>query len=292
LANFHSVKSLFDSQRLSYFTFSPKCDKPIKAVIRHLPLDIPAKDIHDGLVNLGFDVIRVKQMTTTRRSSPEHSKITNLQLFLVTLPKTVRSQEIFRLPSLGHIAIRVEAYRAQKGLTQCHNCRQFRHVWANYKHPPRCLWCGGDNLHKECPEMENAASTPACCNCRLTEGENSHPANYRVCSHAKEELQRKKSKQSPKSTFGRAFTPTLATPGVSFAAALRATRQQQRPQAPQAQTAGEKPSSPISVPQQKAGQSVPAPNVNNSHLDNMLRVVTVVQQIMTEFNGAVSEEDK
>jgi hypothetical protein len=33
-----------------------------------------------------------------------------------------------------------------------------------------------------------------------------------------------------------------------------------------------------------------ASNVNSLSLDNMFRVVTAVQQIMTEFNGAVSEE--
>jgi hypothetical protein len=49
---------------------------------------------------------------------------------------------------------------------------------------------------------------------------------------------------------------------------------------------------PASGQQQNAGQSVQAPNVNSQPLDNMLRVVTVVQQIMTEFNGGVSEEDK
>jgi hypothetical protein len=41
--------------------------------------------------------------------------------------------------------------------------------------------------------------------------------------------------------------------------------------------------------QQETGQSVPAPTVNSDSLD-MLRVLTVVQQIMTEFKGAVSEE--
>jgi hypothetical protein len=81
-------------------------------VIGHLPLNTPAKDISEGLVNLGFDVVSVKQMTTTRRSSPEDAKTTNLSLFLVTLFKTAKSQEIFRLPSFYHIAIRVEAYRA------------------------------------------------------------------------------------------------------------------------------------------------------------------------------------
>jgi hypothetical protein len=45
--------------------------------------------------------------------------------------------------------------------------------------------------------------------------------------------------------------------------------------------------------QQATGQSVGAPNVNSLPLDNsMLRTVTAVQQFMTEFDGAVSEEEK
>jgi hypothetical protein len=44
--------------------------------------------------------------------------------------------------------------------------------------------------------------------------------------------------------------------------------------------------------QQETGQSVRAANVNSQPLDNMLRAVTLVQQFMTDFNGAVSEEDK
>jgi hypothetical protein len=54
---------------------------------------------------------------------------------------------------------------------------------------------------------------------------------------------------------------------------------------------GVNPSNPASV-HQKSGQSVRSPTVSSQPLDNMLRVVTFVQQIMTEFNGAVSEEDK
>jgi hypothetical protein len=164
LADFQSIKSYFDNQSLQYYTVFPKSEKPIKAVIRHLPYTTPAEDISDGLVSVGFDVVSVKQMTFTRRSPPEESKVINLPLFLVTLPRTAKSQEIFRLPSLCHIAIRVEAYGAQNSLTQCHNCQQFGHVWANCKQPPRCLWCGGGHLHKDCPEKGNTTSTPACCN--------------------------------------------------------------------------------------------------------------------------------
>jgi hypothetical protein len=124
-------------------------------------------------------------------------------LFLITLPRTTKSQEIFKLSSLCHISISVEAYRAQTGLTQCHNCQQFGHVSANYRQPPHCLWCGGGHLHKECPEKGNSSSTPACCNCQLAEGEKDHSANYWGCSHAKEELQKRKVQRAPKPATGR-----------------------------------------------------------------------------------------
>jgi hypothetical protein len=85
-------------------------------------------------------------------------------LFLITLPRMAKSHEIFKLSSLCHISISVEGYRAQTGLTQCHNYQQFGHVWANCTQPPNCLWCRGGHLHKECPEKGNSSSTPACCN--------------------------------------------------------------------------------------------------------------------------------
>jgi hypothetical protein len=60
MADFQSVKSYFENNSLSYFSYFPKHEKPIKAVIRHLPLNTPAEDISDGLVSLGYDVINVK----------------------------------------------------------------------------------------------------------------------------------------------------------------------------------------------------------------------------------------
>jgi hypothetical protein len=76
-------------------------------------------------------------------------------------------------------------------------------------------------------------------------------------------------------------------------AALQGSTQQQKSQAPQIPTAGwpatDKEIVPAPVQPQQSGQSVRAQKVNSQPLDNMLQVVTVVQQIMTEFNGAVSE---
>jgi hypothetical protein len=66
MADFQHSNPTYKKNSLAYFTFYPKSLKPIKAVIRHDPLNTPAEDISDGLVSLGVDVISVKQMTVTR----------------------------------------------------------------------------------------------------------------------------------------------------------------------------------------------------------------------------------
>jgi hypothetical protein len=161
--NYQSVKTYFETNNLSYYTIYPKSEKPIKAVIRHLPVNTPAEDIAEGLVDLGFDVISVKQVSTARWSPEGIANIT-LPLLIVTLPRTAKTQDLFKLSNLCHISIKVESYKSQNTLTQCYNCQKFGHVWANCKQPARCLCCGGGHLHRHCPEKENASSTPACCN--------------------------------------------------------------------------------------------------------------------------------
>jgi hypothetical protein len=60
IADFSAIRKHLENNNLSYFTFFPKSEKPIKAVIHHLPMNTPAQDISDGLVDLGFDIISVK----------------------------------------------------------------------------------------------------------------------------------------------------------------------------------------------------------------------------------------
>jgi hypothetical protein len=130
IKDFQAVKAHFDQNNLCYFTFFPKSEKPLKAVIHYLPSNTPAEDIAKALLDLGFDVIIVKQMRTTRRSTPEQPTPLQrpLPLLLITLSRTPKSQEIFKITNLCHIAIKVEAYRSRNSLTQCFNCQQFGHV--------------------------------------------------------------------------------------------------------------------------------------------------------------------
>jgi hypothetical protein len=99
MADFQSFKSHIEIQNLSYHSFFPKFEKPIKEAIRHLPHNTPAEDISDGLVSLGLDDVSIKQMTATRRSPPEDSKFIYLPLFLINAVDS-KVPESFRLSTL------------------------------------------------------------------------------------------------------------------------------------------------------------------------------------------------
>jgi hypothetical protein len=270
---------------LSLLKFSYS-DWPIKAVIRHLPGNTPAEDIAKELQALGFIVISVRQLTSKRPQAP-----VSLPLFLITLPRSDKSQEIFQLTSLSHVMVKVEAYRAQTGLTQCYNCQQFGHIWANCKQPPKCVWCGGGHIHQECPGKEKRGSTPACCNCKLTEREKPHPSIYRGCKLAKEEMQnRRAQKLQAKEPAGRVFSTRLVTPTVSFAEAVRTAGHNRpcstRPQ----QTIGGGGKEKTDKPNKEKERDLSGQTAGNNHtssLDNMFKVVTVAQQIMTGLNECV-----
>jgi hypothetical protein len=154
LTDFSAHKAYFQKENLYFSTFHPKSLKSIKAVIRHLPSLTPAEEIYETLEKLGFDIIRIKQMTSNRRALPEvGSNPTNhfLPPFLITLHRNEKSQEIFKLTGLYHISVKVEAYKTSSKLIQCHNCQQFGHVWANCSQPPpppRGMQCEGGHLHK------------------------------------------------------------------------------------------------------------------------------------------------
>jgi hypothetical protein len=104
-----------------------------------------------------------------------------------------------------------------------------------------------------------------------------HTHNYRGCSHAKDEVRKRKLQTAPKTTTGRVFSSSFTIPGLSFVAALRA-------KAVTVSATMKQPRIPAPVQhqqQQETCQSVRGPDVNNLSLDIVFRVAIVVQQIMT-----------
>jgi hypothetical protein len=154
MADYKTIQNVLSKKGLPFFIFYTKGDNLVKAVIRHLPNNFP--------------------------------------LFLITLVRNQKSLDIFKISSLCNIIVKVEVYKSESGLTQCYNCQLFGHIWVKCRQPARCMWCGGGHRYRECSEKENTQSFPSCCNCNLKDGQLPHPTNYRDCSYAKEELQRRK----------------------------------------------------------------------------------------------------
>ncbi|PNF27753.1 hypothetical protein B7P43_G12787, partial [Cryptotermes secundus] len=285
MADYKATQNLLNQKGLSFFTFYTKGDNPVNAVIRHLPSNTSSEDITVALQELAYEVISVKQMAAKRPFPTGHTLI-SLFLFLVTLARNHKSQEIFKITNLCNIIVKVQAYKSKSGLTQRYNCQRFGHIWVHCRQPPRGLWCGGGHRHRECLEKENTKSIPRCCNCELKDGESPHPTNYRGCSYAKEELWRRKNQcVTNQGSSGRTFFSKYATAKRTFASVLHSSVEAKQPSVQQ--KASNSPQN-QQFTNKASGQSVQTKMVNSNATD-MFVAFTMVQQIMTGLSRAASE---
>jgi hypothetical protein len=239
MAGYKVIQNLLSQKGLPFFTFYTRGEKPVKALIRHLPINTSSEDITVALQELGYEVISVKQMTVKSPSPEGEVTLVSLHLFFITLVRNQKSLDIFKISSLCNIIVKVEAYKFKSDLTQCYNCQSFGHIWVHCRQPPRCMWCGGGHRHRECPEKENTHSIPSCCNCKLKDGESPQPTNYRSCSYAKEELKSRKNQGiSNQGSARRTFFSKYKTPERSFVSALRSSVESKQPLENQKESAG------------------------------------------------------
>jgi hypothetical protein len=98
MTDYSAMKFYLQENNFHCVTFSPDSEKPLRAVIRHLPPDTPTEDFSDGLEYLGFNVINMRQMTATRKAANGKTHVETLTLFLVTLTKRKKN-----ITSLGDI---------------------------------------------------------------------------------------------------------------------------------------------------------------------------------------------
>jgi hypothetical protein len=85
------------------------------------------------------------------------------------------------------------------------------------------MWCRDGHLHKKSPGKGNTASIPTCCNCELMDTEEPNPSNYRGCTHAKDEMRKRKSQRAHRTATGRVISSSRTTPGLSFAVVQRSS---------------------------------------------------------------------
>jgi hypothetical protein len=70
MVDYNAIQEFRTEKNLHFFTFYTKADKPVKAIIRHLPGNIYSENITVALQEIDYDVASVKQ-TTAKRPIPE-----------------------------------------------------------------------------------------------------------------------------------------------------------------------------------------------------------------------------
>lgn len=87
--------------KCNYVVFHLPEDKPLKVVIRGLPLELPIGDIQNNLIERGFPVTAIHQF----RKGPNRSP---LPLFQITLRKDAAGKRIFNIHDILDIPVQVE----------------------------------------------------------------------------------------------------------------------------------------------------------------------------------------
>lgn len=180
------LHALRDNKIEHMFLSSEADKKPIKVVIRGLPMSTKLDDIQEDLQDQGFPVETVGQMKSL------HKKKARMPLFLVTLRDDAKARSILELRAIMYTRITIEDYRAPREPRQCFTCQRFDHVSANCQANPRCVKCGQAHASKACPTQIEQAQLK-CANC----GGN-HAANYRGCDSYKV-AKKRVLKRAPKS---------------------------------------------------------------------------------------------
>ncbi|GFV94207.1 nucleic-acid-binding protein from transposon X-element [Trichonephila clavipes] len=200
LNNFLENKTDFE-----FYSITPKHLRPIKVVIKGLPKNSKTTDIQQDLLDLGFTVERVSQLTGRITNEP-------LPVFLITLPRNIDNAKIFKVDKIANMTITVEGYES-KGITQCYKCQKFNHTASNCHIKPRCLKCGEAHQTAQCliQKVENMF----CINCK-TYG---HMANYSKCPLFPKPRKGKFEKPNYSS-----IVESIVRPNLTFAQAAKQSR--------------------------------------------------------------------
>jgi hypothetical protein len=138
----------------------------------------------------------------------------NLPLFLVTLRRNVKSQEIVKLNKLNYIIIEVESYRIQTGLGQCYNSKTLAMAEPTVSFPLDVCGLVVTTCTGNAPKEEYRMYAYLLL-LHLSRRRTYLPGSYRGCSHAKGEIQRRRFQQAPKGSSGIMLFSNFTSPQQS-----------------------------------------------------------------------------
>ncbi|GFW79626.1 nucleic-acid-binding protein from transposon X-element [Trichonephila clavipes] len=164
------ITTHLENIRAEYYIIKRLADRPIKVIIKGLPVKTDVADIEADLVSKGFAKKKVAQMRKFSTKEP-------LPIFMVEVRRTETAELIHDVKSICYLCVTIDPFRKKPGATQCYNCNFFNHLSKNCKMAPRCLKCGKNHRTGECT-IAGKIEKPRCINCN----QERHVASLRSCT--------------------------------------------------------------------------------------------------------------
>ncbi|KAF8789917.1 Nucleic-acid-binding protein transposon like protein [Argiope bruennichi] len=161
-----------EEQNLEYYVISDKAEKPVKIVIKGLPINTDVEEIKNELTQLDYQVQKVNQFRKFKTKEL-------LPIFQIHLSKTPNIQDIYKIDQLMYMVVRVEKY-VNKTVRQCYKCQTWQHTSQQCGMKPKCVICAGQHESLNCPnkvaKSEEEKLPVKCANCG-----GPHTASYKGC---------------------------------------------------------------------------------------------------------------
>lgn len=167
LDDYHKLVRDLKEKEVEFFTYTPKNEREVKAVIRAAPF-ISSEDIKNNLQDQGLDITGINQFKT-KSGTPSAA-------FKINMSKDTNLRQVHNIRNIGPLSIDWERFNRKEQITQCRRCQRFGHGQKNCNLTPRCVKCPENHITSECRIKEIIPGGAKCVNCM-----GAHTANYHKC---------------------------------------------------------------------------------------------------------------
>ncbi|GFS68819.1 uncharacterized protein TNCV_409061 [Trichonephila clavipes] len=129
------ITKYLKDKNLEFYTIEPPITRPLKLVIKGLPVDIDPEDIKKDLISKGIKIVKTTQLKRFVSKTP-------LPIYMIEIERDENVNDIFQVRSCLYMQIKIDPFKKGNRITQCFNCNFFHHATSNCNMKTRCLKCG------------------------------------------------------------------------------------------------------------------------------------------------------
>lgn len=129
--DYRQMYKLLKETNIEFFTYQLKSEKPLKVVLRGIPVEISTEEIEEELKHKSYPVTKVMRMNG--RNGP-------MLLVLIEIPREYRS--IYNIKTCCGLSLQIEPLKRKDNVTFCHRCLMFGHVQMNCNNEYSCMKYG------------------------------------------------------------------------------------------------------------------------------------------------------